>query len=186
MQKLFAAIAQKQVTLNNVWRAYLAIAETAMTVGFKVGSPQLLQLCTSAPLHLCTSAPLHLCSSAALQLCTSAPLHLCTSVLVVYVCEFQYLPNRLASVCCLLSTGDCCLCMCYLVWYRSVDVLTYTTVCCLLSPTDCCSCTCYLVWYRSVDIQTSNPLSAVCCHLQTAGYAYVILYCEASLDDDFW
>ena len=36
VQKLFAAIGQKQVTLNIVWRAYLAIAETAMKVGFKV------------------------------------------------------------------------------------------------------------------------------------------------------
>lgn len=36
VQKLFATIAQKQITLNNVWRAYLAIAEAAMKVGFKV------------------------------------------------------------------------------------------------------------------------------------------------------
>ena len=34
--KAKALVGQKHVLLNNIWRAYLAIAETAMEVGFKV------------------------------------------------------------------------------------------------------------------------------------------------------
>lgn len=36
VRKLFGPIEHKQVPLNNIWRAYLAIAEIAMKVGFKV------------------------------------------------------------------------------------------------------------------------------------------------------
>ncbi len=36
VRKLLGPIEHKQVPLNNIWRAYLAIAETAMKVGFKV------------------------------------------------------------------------------------------------------------------------------------------------------
>ena len=36
VRKLIGPIENKHVPLNNVWRAYLAIAETAMKVGFKV------------------------------------------------------------------------------------------------------------------------------------------------------
>lgn len=35
-KKLVGPIEHKHVPLNNIWRAYLAIAETAMKVGFKV------------------------------------------------------------------------------------------------------------------------------------------------------
>lgn len=35
-KKLVGPLEQKHVPLNNIWRAYLAIAETAMKVGFKV------------------------------------------------------------------------------------------------------------------------------------------------------
>ena len=35
-KKLVGPLEHKHVPLNNIWRAYLAIAETAMKVGFKV------------------------------------------------------------------------------------------------------------------------------------------------------
>lgn len=36
VRKLFVPVEHKQMPLNNIWRAYLAIAESAMEVGFKV------------------------------------------------------------------------------------------------------------------------------------------------------
>ena len=44
-KKLVGPLEHRHVPLNNIWRAYLAIAETAMKVGFKVSqrSPSLQQ-----------------------------------------------------------------------------------------------------------------------------------------------
>ena len=36
VRNLFVPVEHKQLPLNNIWRAYLAIAESAMEVGFKV------------------------------------------------------------------------------------------------------------------------------------------------------
>lgn len=43
-KKLVGPLEHKHVPLNNIWRAYLAVAETAMKVGFKVSkTPHLLR-----------------------------------------------------------------------------------------------------------------------------------------------
>ena len=36
VRKLFVPVEHKQLPLNNIWRAYLAISESVMEVGFKV------------------------------------------------------------------------------------------------------------------------------------------------------